>query len=278
MISIFGSTGFIGSQIYNYLISNKMECKVINRNDTIDTNLNLGHIVYCIGMTADFRSKPFETIEAHVTKLSFILKNCKFDSFTYFSSARMYINSIDYNIDSSENNPILINPNQPFDIFASSKLTGELLSLNCGKENIRIVRPSNVYGFDVDSDNFLTSIIKDAIQNKSIHLRTTLDSSKDYVSIEDICRYTLGLIFENKYGIFNLSSGYNISNKEIIDVISSELPLELFITDNAEQIIFPIVNNSKIIETLNIKSINNLLIDLPGLIKMFLKKYAVINK
>jgi len=29
-----------------------------------------GHVIYCIGLTADFRQKPFETIEAHVSKLA----------------------------------------------------------------------------------------------------------------------------------------------------------------------------------------------------------------
>ena len=47
-------------------------------------------MIYAIGVTADFRTRPFETMEAHVSVLCEILRDARLDSLTYLSSTRLY--------------------------------------------------------------------------------------------------------------------------------------------------------------------------------------------
>ena len=75
--SVFGFNGFIGSNMVDFLRNQKIECDEIDPNDPQVFEKNLGHVIYCIGVTGDFRKKPFDTVEAHVCLLSKILKQCK---------------------------------------------------------------------------------------------------------------------------------------------------------------------------------------------------------
>ena len=65
MVTILGSSGFVGSNLKNKLVSVGINTYTPHRSEEL-SGKNLGHVIYCIGLTADFRTKPFETIEAHV--------------------------------------------------------------------------------------------------------------------------------------------------------------------------------------------------------------------
>ncbi|MES2850099.1 MAG: hypothetical protein V4685_13660, partial [Bacteroidota bacterium] len=92
MITVLGASGFIGSSIMKKLKEQNTQYFAPERNEVI-TNRDLGDVIYCIGLTADFRTKPFETVDAHVCKLKQVLNECTFNSLTYLSSSRVYINS-----------------------------------------------------------------------------------------------------------------------------------------------------------------------------------------
>jgi nucleoside-diphosphate-sugar epimerase len=264
MTTILGASGFIGSHLVKTLTQTHSPFYAPQRNEDL-TGKDLGDVIYCIGLTADFRQKPFETIEAHVSKLAYILENTKFKSFTYLSSTRVYI----HNKEAYETSTLLINPNDPFDIFNSSKLTGELLALNSGKPNIKIARISNVYGLDFNSNNFLTSIIKDAILKKSVLLQTTLTSSKDYISVNDVANMVLALSEKAITGIFNVSSGNNVSNEVILNIISKATEATYSVCEGAKEIIIPIINNEKILSELNYSMKSKLEEDIIFIINQF---------
>ncbi len=67
-----------------------MIVREIVRGDATWRGADLGHAFYCIGLTADFRSRPFETIEAHCGLLKEVLSGSRFSSFVYLSSTRVY--------------------------------------------------------------------------------------------------------------------------------------------------------------------------------------------
>jgi nucleoside-diphosphate-sugar epimerase len=194
MVTIFGATGFVGSNLKDKLVSLGIITYLPKRGEEM-LGKNLGHVIYCIGLTADFRTKPFETVEAHVCYLSEVLQKCQFESFTYLSSTRLYIKTRKKEGKINEEDNIVLNSNDPEDIFGSSKILGELLLLNSGRDNVKIVRLSNVFGSDLTSRNFLNSIIRDAIIHKKVELFTTPDSSKDYISIEEVCDALVKIIF-----------------------------------------------------------------------------------
>src|SRR5712692_3734139 len=157
MFTVLGSKGFIGSHLVRELAELDLECYAPARDESL-LKQNLGTIVYCVGLTADFRSRPFDTVAAHVCALNEVLKNCEFDSVLYLSSARVYGGQ---KSTAQEDDPLQLEPLQGDHLYNISKAMGESLTLNCGRP-ARVVRLSNVYGDDYASQNFLTTIIRDA--------------------------------------------------------------------------------------------------------------------
>ncbi len=268
MLTVLGASGFIGSNLVNVLKGKNIVFNAPKKQESLG-KINLGNVIYCIGMTSDFRTKPFETIEAHICKLAYILQTCTFESLTYLSSTRVYIKSKTANTCLTEDDDIVINSGDAFDLFAASKITGELLALNSGRDNIKIVRLSNVFGGDLFSQNFITSIVKDALINKKVELFTTPDSSKDYISIDDVCDALIKLAYHSKTGIFNLAYGANTSNKTILDELIKLTGAEISYSPKAEKIIFQEISNSKIADEIEFKPTKNIITSLPEIISAY---------
>lgn len=266
--SVFGFNGFIGSNMVDFLRNQKIECDEIDPNDPQVFEKNLGHVIYCIGVTGDFRKKPFDTVEAHVCLLSKILKQCKFDSFLYLSSTRIYYNSITTDEDNVQ---IITNPNKFEDIYNISKIMGESLCLASNKQNIRIARLSNVVGDNVKTDNFLTSLIHDAVINKKIILHTTVESEKDYVFVNDVVEILSKIALEGKNKIYNIASGENIKVKEIIEELIKNVNCEVCFSSDSNENIFPKINIKKITEEFNYKP-TPILNKITKIIKKYQKK------
>ena len=247
MYTIFGGKGFIGRNIAEKLNENNIEFFIPEKNDDKIYEKKLGKVIYCAGLTSDFRERPYDTVEAHVNYLSKILKNASFETFVYISSTRVYFSSTYGN----EESYLSVNPNNPDDLFNISKLMGESLCLNSGKDNIKIARISNVFGDDFTSNNFIYSIIKDAVEKKEIILNTTLDSEKDYIRIDDVVNMILKLSNKGKSGIYNVATGKNISNEFITSRLKKMTNCNIKVSENATAIKFPIINICKIKEEFN---------------------------
>jgi nucleoside-diphosphate-sugar epimerase len=236
MFTIFGSSGFIGSHLAEFLKAIGEDIYLASREPRdIPPNKNLGTVIYCIGMTANYREKPFETIDAHVNCLAYILKNYHFSSLLYLSSTRVYQGSNCSNEDQS----LSVNSNNPGDIYNVSKILGESLCLNCTDKTIRIARLSNVFGCGMSPENFLFDISQCAALNKQINLRTSLESEKDYISIHDAVRALYKIATQGQHTLYNVASGKNKKNQDIIDIISSNIEFNLSVEHNAPTHSFP---------------------------------------
>ena len=88
--TVFGATGFIGANLVAHLSRRGHEVRCPKRDLPIEAGDHLGHVIYAIGLTANFRSRPYETVEAHVGLLSRLLQTSCFDSWLYLSSTRVY--------------------------------------------------------------------------------------------------------------------------------------------------------------------------------------------
>ncbi len=234
LITVFGASGFIGSNLVAELRQRNAEHIALTRKDPIPQQ-HLGRVIYCIGVTADFRSKPFETVDAHVCKLRAILQDCEFESLTYLSSTRVYANSVG---PAREEDPIVVAPADLSDLYNISKAMGESLSLNCGR-SARVVRLSNVYGPDFDSENFLATIIKEAITTGQLTLNTTRDSAKDHVSIRDVVHGLIEIATRGRERIYNLASGMPVSNEELAARLGKIVNLKVEFRENASRMTFP---------------------------------------
>lgn len=267
--TVLGSTGFIGKHLAASLNIESYEvyAPVRGEVDWMDSVLSkdLGHVFYCIGLTADFRQRPFDTIEAHICLLSKLLKHAQMESLVYLSSTRVYqaSDSVD------ESATLMTEPANSSHLYNLSKLMGESLCLNSGRRT-KVVRLSNVYGAAMDSDNFLSSVLTEAASYCSVRFMTSPESSKDYISIKDVVNLLPKIATNGKNKIYNLASGSNTSNAEIASILNS-LGVKTSFAENAAQWSFPCINITRLENEFG-KPTENLKSDLPNLLNYIRQK------
>lgn len=237
MITVLGASGFIGHRLFERLEALNLERYAPTRDEDLSRK-HLGDVIYCIGLTADFRSRPFDTVEAHVCKLLDVVRGCDFDSLLYLSSTRLYDPEVD---STTEDSPLRLAPLNPGDLYNISKAMGESIALNCGRRT-RVARISNVYGGDVTSDNFLPTIIRDAVTARKVVLQTSAASAKDYISVDDVVDGLIHIATRGRERIYNLASGVNISNGELAERLRSLTNCDLEYSPSAPTVIFPPIN------------------------------------
>jgi nucleoside-diphosphate-sugar epimerase len=243
MITVLGSSGFIGSHLVKKLRELDMPCFSPGRDDELSRK-DLGDVIYCVGLTADFRTKPFETVTAHVCKLLKVVQECQFDSLLYLSSARLYKSQVEV---AREEDPIRINPSDPSDLYNISKAMGESLSLNCGRE-ARVARLSRVYGGDFASSNFLSAVLNEALATNKVTLHTSLDAKSDYVSIDDVVETLIKIATGGRYRVYNVASGTNVSNRELMERICDLTGCRVEVAPEPSRATYPQINIDRVKE------------------------------
>jgi nucleoside-diphosphate-sugar epimerase len=261
--TIFGGFGFIGSELCKSFGRDNVPYQVFCRQDPLPTG-DLGNIYYCAGVTADFRSRHFDTIEAHVSTLSEVLKNGEYTSFLYLSSARIYRNESL----TTEDSTISINPLNSEDFVDISKLAGEALCLSLNDEKVRIVRLSNVFGNDFSSKNFLTEIIESALVKGEIHLRSGLASCKDYVDVGSVVDVMRRISAYGRSRIYNVASGYNVSHEKIVSVLKRLTGCSVTVEEGAPAIKSSTINVGRISQEFGFKP-RCLIDELEGLVNEY---------
>ncbi len=240
MFTIFGSSGYIGNALTKHLSSVDQDVFLPQRNDISVYEKSLGHVIYAIGITADFRSKPFETIDAHICYLRSLLERANFESFVYLSSTRVY-QGLD-NSRVSEDDNLTVNPNDSSDLYNLSKLMGESLCL-CSGKNVKVARLSNVIGgsHDLASTNFIPSLINEA-RNGHIVLQSGINSAKDYIKLEDVVSLLLNIATRGREKIYNVASGVNVTHREWIEKITQITRASFEFDTTKKSIIHPSIN------------------------------------
>src|SRR5712691_11740578 len=97
---------------------------------------------------------------------------------------------------------------------------GEALALTTGPPCVRVVRLSNVYGPEWESDNFLASVIRDAVDRGAVTFETSRQSSKDYVNIDDAVDLLLAIAEKGTARIYNVAAGAPLTNGDLAAALS----------------------------------------------------------
>jgi nucleoside-diphosphate-sugar epimerase len=217
--TILGGSGFVGSNIKRILNNSGIECYVPRRDEKDIYNADLGRVFYCVGLTADYINRPFDTVEAHVSLLSKILEKASFERLIYLSSTRLYDTVTAETC--AESIGLSLNPNNTRHIYDLSKALGESLCLTAAPNRTAIARLSCVYDHSAGSPGFLSEILQKLAFSKKFSLDSATGYSRDYIAIEDVIASLKVIIDSNRCEIFNVASGENLTNREIIETLNS---------------------------------------------------------
>lgn len=251
--TVLGANGFLGSHLKAKLQQQGYEVyapDINSKSNVLDVirGKKLGSIIYCVGITSDFRQRQGELLSSHAVLPQEILNHCDCESFTYLSSTRVYKNSAV----TEENSAISLNPSNPDDIYEISKIAGESICLLFPRT--KIIRLSNVVSPLDISTNFISSIFNDVRQNKTIELRSSLESAKDYITLSDVLELIMK-ISKDGSGLYNVASGFNISNGELIAILE-KLNIPFKADNHSSPLIFPQISVQKIKDQFDFKPID----------------------
>ena len=264
MYTIFGSTGFIGKELAQKLKKNGKKIFLPSKNK-FKFNKNLGIVIYCVG-SDDWLNEVEKGFFSNLGHLQKIIFNNKFKLLIFLSTTRVYVNSKN----TLETSKLLIDPNLANDYYNILKIASESLIFNSRKK-FKILRLSNVFGYNSNSPLLLPTLIRNALKKRKIKITISLNSTKDYIHIDDVLRVIMKINTNSKFDIYNLASGKNIKIRNIVNIIKKVTKCKVFLKNQKLIIKEPKINIRRLETEFNFKSSLNLKKDLPALIKKFKK-------
>jgi nucleoside-diphosphate-sugar epimerase len=240
-VTVLGAQGYVGSHLVAYLKANGVEPQTPGRDDARLFKDDLGTVFYCIGLTADYAARPFDTVEAHSSLISNILKKSKFSSLVYLSSTRLYDSG---NGEGNEAQDLILNPNNPRHLYDFSKGLGESVCLTTGQGKARVARLASVYADDLRNDNFLHQILRRAKTEPKFTFDTAPDYARDYVHISDVCQILCAIAAAGKKPIYNVASGHNLSNSDLFKAVKRVNGADITAAKPASKMIAPRIDVS----------------------------------
>ncbi len=243
--TIFGATGFIGSHLVRRLQQAGHDVLAPSRHDmhAAPPVGGHGHVIWAIGLTGDFHSRPFDTMAANVSELAPILSQQNFDSFLYLSSTRVYAGSGNTAEASSH---LVVTPSNPSDLYNISKLAGESLCLGLARPDIRVARLANVTGpREEERFTFLGDICR-AARGGQIQLRSARVSEKDYIWIDDAVTLLLRIATDGQQRIYNVASGRQVRHQAWLEAISALSGCQWGVEPGATDASFPPIDISRV--------------------------------
>jgi nucleoside-diphosphate-sugar epimerase len=261
--TVLGSTGFVGSSLVRRLQALGIEHRAPERGADL-RDKDLGCLVYCVGVTADFRSRLLETVQAHVCHLVSVLRDARISAVVYLSSTRVYRQSPSPAVEAE---PVVLSPLDREDVYDISKVMGEAVTL-AHPGRAHVLRLSNVYGNDTASPNFLSSIVRDAVQKGEVVLRTAPTSAKDYVSIDDVVDVIVRVAQEGTHPVYNVAAGRNVTHQALVDRLRDLTGCRVTAIPGAPEVVQPVISVRRLQEEFDYRPAA-VLDDLPSVVRSF---------
>lgn len=240
-ISLVGGGGYIGKALQQSLNLAGHTVNQIQRNESIDSSANYGHVIYCSGVTrGDFKSSLHEIVNAHVSHLSKLLNVLHCESFIYLSSARIYENQIS----ASESSKIFCDPLNISDCYNLTKLLGESIVMNSAVSKPSVARIS--YVVDGVNDHFFRPLLR-TIGSEKIVLSGHPETKKDFIMLTDAVSCLENIALRGESEIYNVATGVSISFMQLKILLENAYNCIVTFADEAEKRVTPIIDISKIV-------------------------------
>lgn len=244
--TVFGAGGFIGRATSDWLRAAGHEVLTPARDAPLPLAEPLGRVIYAIGLTADFRTRPFDTVRAHVGVLADLLEHGEFESLVYLSSTRVYGGAGGDGTRGDEEASLAVRSQDASDLYNLSKLTGESLCLHGGRAGVRVARLSNVIGpGKAGSDDFVPALVR-AARAGHVQLRSHPDSAKDYVALADLPPLLERLAGPCRERIYNLASGRQIGHAEWLERLAVRTGCTVDVDADAPLQRFPAISIARV--------------------------------
>lgn len=225
-VLIIGSTGFLGSELLHLLINKNIDVQIMNRSYDdrfngkqylISDILNIENCFDVVCFLAAYvpleGSEPKQDTNVNIKLASDVFMSFKNTKVIYSSSVSVYGNG-GYDVFTEHEIP------RPYTEYAKSKRIGEEIISEC--ERFLILRFSSLYGSGMKHKTFITNAIQSAISYRYINLYHP-DRLQDYLYISDAAYMIYEAILSSKIGIFNAVNGTSRTNKEVINIISTNI-------------------------------------------------------
>lgn len=261
--TIFGARGFIGSALALHLRAAGHEVVEVARDFANLPSGDLGHVIYAIGLTGDFRERPFDAVEAHVGLLSRLLPAVSFRSWLYLSSTRVYAGLAE-GARATEEAALPVRPSADT-TYDLGKLLGEALCLAHPSRTVRAVRLANVYGPGQSTATFLGSILAAIRGGTGVTIREAPASAKDYVALADVVPLLERIALEGRYRLYNVATGAPVSHATLAEAIGVISALDVSFLPHAPLRRFPTIDVTRLRQEFGVPPAR-LLSDLPALL------------
>jgi len=214
--TVLWAGGLVGAQLVRYLRARGATCTTPARHDWNCLAEPMGHVIYLIGLAADHARRPLDTVEAHVSLFNHLLRDGDFQSVVYLSSTRLYDSG---GADGRESGDLILNPLNPRHIYDLSKALGESLCASGGRDNVRAARLSCVYADDLSAENFLHQLVRRALREGEITVKTNPEFARDYVHVDDVCAALVDIARFGRRPIYNVAIGVNVDSRCLLALI-----------------------------------------------------------
>ena len=216
--TVVGARGFVGRRLAQRLAAEGAAPWTPAKGDPQLLKRDLGVVYYCAGLTADYDRRPFDTVEAHATLISEILRAGRFDRLIYCSSSRLYDGLPQAQVDESVS--LVFDPADPRRVYDLSKALGENLTLARSGGRGVVARLSNVYDVEAGAPGFLSEWLAMAAGGRDLILQSSPNVRRDYIHLEDVVSSLIAMAGGS--GIYNVAAGQLTSNAEIAEAFAAE--------------------------------------------------------
>lgn len=216
--TILGATGFVGKRLHARLAADGWEVFAPAKGDPEVFTRDLGTVFYCAGLTADYDARPFDTVEAHATLVSELIRAGRFERLIYTSSTRLYDGMTQGSVD--ETQPLVFDPADPRRVYDLSKALGENLTLARTGGRGAVARLANVYDWEDGAPGFLSAWLIAARDGGDLTLDSSPNVARDYIHLDDVVAAMLAMAEGEAPGIVNVASGELVTNAQIAQVFA----------------------------------------------------------